>query len=136
MRFLILAIVLAFPVADLMVTVRLAQWTGVPLWVWLVGSAIAGVYVLTNERDEFRTRTLAAFRGHENPLRALLDSGRRVLAGLLLIAPGVISDGLALLLLALPINLHGRLAPQPVAAGRSPSRHRGRTVDGDYRRLD
>ena len=136
MRFLILAIVLAFPVADLILTVRLARWTGVPLWVWLVGSAIAGVYVLTNERAEFRMRTLAAFRGHENPLRALLDSGRRVAAGLLLIAPGVVSDALALVLLALPINLHGQFEPQPVAAGRGPSGQRGRTVDGDFRRLD
>lgn len=136
MRFLILAIVLAFPVADLVVTVRLARWTGVPLWIWLIGSAMAGVYVLTNERNEFRARTLAAFRGHENPLRSLLDSGRRVLAGLLLIAPGIISDGLALLLLALPINLHGRLEPQPVAAGRASSRHSASTVDGDFRRLD
>ncbi|MGH8802307.1 MAG: FxsA family protein, partial [Casimicrobiaceae bacterium] len=69
-------------------TVRLARLTGIPLWVWLIGSAIAGVYVLTNERHQFRMQTLAAFRGHENPLRALLDSGRRVLAGILLIAPG------------------------------------------------
>lgn len=136
MRFLILAIVLTFPVADLAVTVRLARWTGVPLWVWLVGSAIVGVYVLTNERDEFRRRTLAAFRGHENPLRALLDSGRRVLAGLLLIVPGVVSDALALLLLALPINLHGRLEPQPIAVGRSTTRRRASTVDGDFRRVD
>ncbi|MBS0327609.1 MAG: FxsA family protein [Proteobacteria bacterium] len=136
MRFLILAIVLAFPAADVMITVRLARWTGVPLWIWLTGSALAGMYVLTNERNEFRMRTLAAFRGHENPLRALLDSGRRVLAGILLIVPGVVSDALALLLLALPINLHGRLEPQPVAAGRAGARRRGSTVDGDFRRLD
>lgn len=136
MRFLILAIVLVFPVIDLIVTARLARWTGVPLWIWLAGSAFAGVWVLTNERDQFRMRTLAAFRGHANPLRALLDSGRRVLAGILLIAPGIVSDALALLLLALPINLRGQFDPQPAVAGRAPARRRGDTLDGDYRRLD
>ena len=35
MRFLLLAILLAFPVADLYVTARVARWAGIPLWVWL-----------------------------------------------------------------------------------------------------
>jgi UPF0716 protein FxsA len=129
-----LAIVLLFPLVDLVVTARFARWTGVPMWMWLAGSAIAGLWVLANERVQFRTRTLAAFRG-DSLLRGLLDSGRRVLAGLLLIAPGILSDVLALLLLLLPINQRGAFGgPEPVPAGRP---YRGNTtLDGDYRRLD
>ena len=127
MRFLMLAIVLIFPVVDLVVTARFARWTGVPLWMWLAGSAAMGLWVLANERVQFRTRALAAFRS-DSLLRGLLDSGRRVLAG-------VLTDLLALLLLMLPINQRGGFGPQPVAAGRSPYRER-RTLDGDYRRLD
>ncbi|HXR55926.1 MAG TPA: FxsA family protein [Casimicrobiaceae bacterium] len=132
MRFVMLAIVLLFPLVDLLVTARFARWTGVPMWMWLTGSAIAGLWVLANERVQFRARALAAFRG-DSLFRGLLDSGRRVLAGVLLIAPGVLSDVLALLLLLLPINQRGAFGgPAPVAAG-----HRGnRTLDGDYRRLD
>ncbi|MGC1818264.1 MAG: FxsA family protein [Casimicrobiaceae bacterium] len=136
MRFVVLAIVLGFPFADFLLTLRLARWTGVPLWVWLAGSAIAGMWVLANERDQFRMRTLAAFRGDQSLLRGLLDSGRRVLAGMLLILPGVLSDLLALLLLSLPINQRGALGPEPVPAGRSDYRRNSATLDGDYRRMD
>ncbi|MHB8496086.1 MAG: FxsA family protein [Casimicrobiaceae bacterium] len=136
MRFVVLAIVLGFPFADFLLTLRLARWTGVPLWVWLAGSGIAGMWVLANERDQFRMRTLAAFRGDQSLLRGLLDSGRRVLAGMLLILPGVLSDILALLLLSLPINQRGALDPEPVPAGRSSYRRNSTTLDGDYRRMD
>jgi UPF0716 protein FxsA len=91
--------------------------------------------VLANERVQFRSRALAAFRG-DTLLRGLLDSGRRVLAGVLLIAPGILTDALALLLLMLPINQRGAFGdPQPVAAGRFAYRNT-QTLDGDYRRLD
>ena len=133
MRFVMLAIVLAFPVVDLLVTIRFARWTGVPVWMWLVASAAAGLWVLASERVQFRARALAAFRG-DTLLRGLLDSGRRVLAGLLLIVPGIMSDLLALLLLLLPINQRGRFGDaEPVPAGRG---YRGRALEGDYRRLD
>jgi len=131
MRFVVLSIVLIFPVVDLFVTARFARWSGVPLWMWLTGSAIAGLWVLANERGQFRARALASFRG-DSLMRGLLDSGRRVLAGVLLVAPGILTDALALLLLMLPINRRGEFGPLPVTAGRGPRR----TLDGDYRRLD
>src|SRR5260221_14583722 len=126
MRFIILAIVLAFPIADLYLTSRVARWSGIPLWVWLGGSFVAGALLLNNERSEFRTKTVAALHGEQPVLRGLLDSGRRVLASLLLMLPGIASDIVALVLLALPLNL-GR-ADEPLAAGDA--------VDADYRRVD
>ena len=36
MRFIVLFILLSFPVIDLMVTMRFARWTGVPTLVWLL----------------------------------------------------------------------------------------------------
>jgi len=135
MRFVMLAIVLLFPLVDLVATARFARWTGVPMWVWLTGSAIAGLWVLANERVQFRARTLAAFRS-DSPFRGLLDSGRRVLAGILLIAPGILSDALAVLLLLLrPINQRGGFGgPQRVPAGQA--YRDNHALDGDYRRLD
>jgi UPF0716 protein FxsA len=135
MRFVMMAIVLLFPLVDLVVTARFARWSGVPMWMWITGAAFAGLWVLASERVQFRSRTLAAFRGDQSLLRGLLDSGRRVLAGMLLIVPGILSDVLALLLLLLPINLHG-FGPQPVTAGRAPYGRDHATLDGDYRRLD
>jgi UPF0716 protein FxsA len=118
----------------LYVTARIARWTGVPLWVWLAGSFLAGLLLLRNERLEFRTRTVAVLHGEQSLLRGLLDSGRKVAAAFLLIIPGIASDLLALLLLALPLNVGRAFEPQPQPAGRY-----GRdydAADGDYRRLD
>src|SRR6266496_5595537 len=127
MRFVVLLIVLSFPVIDVLATLRFARWTGIPALAWFVASALAGALLLRNERVTFRAKTLAALRGDQPLLRGLLDSGRRVLAALLLILPGVLSDVIALLLLLLPINIGRPLATQWAGSGR-------KTIEGDYRR--
>jgi UPF0716 protein FxsA len=134
MRFVVLAIVLAFPLLDVYVTARFARWTGVPLWAWLAAGLVGGLWLLRNERLAFRENTVAALHGEQSLLRGLVDSGRKVLAGLLLMMPGVVSDGIALLLLLLPINNRG-YGPQPAPAGRSTMRGGG-AIDGEYRRID
>jgi len=136
MRFVVLCILMVFPFLDLIVTARFARWSGVPMWMWLTASAVAGLWVLTNERGQFRARTLAAFRGDESLMRGLLDSGRRVLAGTLLLLPGILSDAIAVVLLLLPINQRNECGPQPVPAGRAAYRRDRRTLDGDYRRVE
>ena len=130
MRFIVLAIVLAFPVLDLLATVRFARWTGVPVWTWLALSTIAGFVLLRNERVAFRASTAAAMHGQHLMLRELFDSGRKVLAGFLFLLPGVLSDLIALVLLALPLNV-GR---EPIAYPRR--RTRGDALDGEYRRIE
>ena len=132
MRFVVLAILLAFPAADVYVTSRLARWTGVPLWIWLAGSFLLGLLLLRNERIQFRARTVAALHGEQPILRGVVDSGRKVLAAFLLILPGIASDLMALVLLALPMNVGRRFEPQPQYAGRVPRD----AIDGDYRRVD
>jgi len=112
------------------VVVRFARWTGVPVWLWLLVATLAGLNLLRHERTAFRARTIAAMHGGEPILRGLLDSGRKVLAGVLLILPGIVSDLVALLLLAFPLNVGRDLAPNTVPAGR------GAPIEGSYRRLD
>ena len=72
--------------------------------------------------------------GEQPLLRGLVDSGRKVLAGVLFMLPGVLSDLLALLLLALPLNLGREFAPHAVPAGRF--RASGKAIDGEYHRVD
>ena len=136
MRFIVLAIVLAFPLADIYLTTRVARWSGIPLWVWLSGSFVAGALLLNNERNEFRMKTVAALHGEQPVLRGLLDSGRRVLAGLLLMLPGIASDIVALVLLALPLNVGRSHEPLAAGAGQWPRRRDFDAIDGDYRRID
>jgi UPF0716 protein FxsA len=132
MRFLLLAIVLAFPLLDLYATVRFARWTGVPAWVWLGMSIVTGFVLLQSERHAFRAKLVAAMHGEQSMLRGLVDSGRKQLAALLFLLPGVISDVLALMLLALPLNVGRESGPQSAGARRSvPSRT---PLDGEFRR--
>jgi UPF0716 protein FxsA len=120
MRFVVFAILVAFPVLDLYASVNVARWSGVPLWAWLTVSTLAGFTLLRAERGAFRAQTVAMLHGEEPLFRGLLDSGRKVLAALLLIMPGIISDALAVVLLLLPINTTERYAR---------SLHRSREVD-------
>ena len=53
-----------------------------------------------------------------------------VLAAMLFILPGILSDLLAIALLMLPINLGRRLATQSAGTGF------GDPLDGDYRRIE
>ena len=129
MRFVVMLIVLIFPILDVVVTMRFARWTGIPAAALLLGPAIAGSLLLRHERVAFRARTLAALRGDQPLLRGLLDSGRKVLAAILLIVPGLVSDLMALTLLLLPLNLGASFAPMTAGTVR-------RVVDGDYRRVD
>ena len=133
MRFAMLVIVLGFPLIDLYATVRVARWTGVPVVVWLGLAALAGLCLLRNERIAFRANTVAAMHGEQPLLRGLFDSGRKVLAGMLLILPGILSDVMALALLALRFNLGPQFAPRAAAAGEFQGR---KSIDGEYRRLD
>jgi UPF0716 protein FxsA len=134
MRILLLLIVLGFPLIDMYATIRFARWTGVPVWGWLVMSFIAGAYLLRNERMAFRANTIAAMHGEQLLLRGLLDSGRKVLAGVLFLLPGVVSDLMALVLLALPLNLGRGFSPSTVAAGQY--RGRGKAIDGEFHRIE
>jgi UPF0716 protein FxsA len=115
MRFLAVAIVLSFPVLDLLLTIRFARWTGIPVWIWLAGGLVAGVALLRTERVAFRTRTVATMHGERSILRDMLDSGRKVLAGFFFIVPGVVSDLFALGLLMLPINVGRTMRPEPAS---------------------
>jgi UPF0716 protein FxsA len=133
MRLIVLVILLGFPAADLYATVRFAQWTGVPVWVWLSISVVSGLLLLRNERMAFRANVLAALHGEQSLLRGVVDSGRKVLAGIFLLLPGVMSDLFAVGLLMLPINI-GR-GIELTMGGRSPSGRRT-SIDGEYRRIE
>ena len=128
MRIVVLIILLGFPAVDIFVTIRFAEWTGVPVWFWLGAGTIAGWALLRNERVTFRAKSHAALSGQAPLLSSLLDSGRKVLAGILFLLPGIVTDVAALLLLALPINLTTRLQTQASGGGE--------VLDGEYRRLD
>ena len=69
MRFVLLAIVLTFPIVDLYITTRIARWNGIPVWGWLAAGFLGGLWLLRKERLSFRANTLAALHGEQSLLR-------------------------------------------------------------------
>ena len=62
MRFLVLLIVLTFPVIDVLATLRFARWTGVPALAWMLASTVAGLLLLHHERVGFRAMRVGTNR--------------------------------------------------------------------------
>ena len=125
MRLLLIAILLGFPLLEAVVLLRLAQTMGWWVLAWVVLSACAGVALLKNARYTLVTQLAAGLANGEFSIAALGYSARTVLAGLLLIFPGVVSDLIAITLLLLP-------GPR-IAAQRAP-RRAGTLIEGEFRR--
>jgi UPF0716 protein FxsA len=124
MRFLLLAILLGFPLLEILLLARLSETHGWWVLAWVMLAAVAGMALLKEARFALLARLGAALAAGEFSIAAFVDSGRTVLAGLLLIFPGVISDFIALTLLLLP-----RRVPEIVHA-----RAHGNVIDGQFRR--
>jgi UPF0716 protein FxsA len=124
MRVWLLAMLLGFPLLEVVVLARLAETGGWWVLAWVVLAAAAGVVLLKEARFALLARLGAALASGQYPIAALIDSARTVLAGLLLILPGVVSDALALGLLLLP-----RAVPAEASV-----RAAGSVYEGRYRR--
>jgi UPF0716 protein FxsA len=127
MRLLLIGILLGFPLLEAVVLVRLANTMGWWVLAWMMLSACAGVALIKEARFAMLARLAAGLAHGEFSIAALTDSARVVLAGLLLIFPGVVSDLIAITLLLLP--------RQDVA--REPARRprvRGPVIEGEFRR--
>lgn len=103
MRLLIVFfILLGFPALEIFVLFRLADAIGWWLLPWLILSAAAGWALIQEERLAVFGRLFSSLQSGQPLGYAMLDSLRTLFAGVLLIFPGVISDGLAVILLLLP----------------------------------
>ena len=73
--------------------------------------------------------------GEQPLLRGLFDSGRKVLAGMLFLLPGVLSDVMALALAGAAVQSRPRICA--AAPRRAAIIRRGpKSIDGEFRRLD
>lgn len=128
-RLLLLMILLGFPLLEATVLVRLSSG-GHAWWVvaWCILAALAGMALIKEARFALVARLAAALSEGRFSIAALVESARTVVAGLLLIFPGVISDFIALALLLMPV-------PRPVVERTSSARvHPGTIIDGEFRR--
>lgn len=137
MRLLILGILMGFPLLEGGVLYRLGQGHGGWVVAWLCFSAIAGIVLIKQARFSLITRLASDLSRGQFSLAAIIDSSRTVLAGLLLIFPGIISDVMALVLLLLPIREPAyQYAPVRADRAATPAResNHGGVIEGEFRR--
>lgn len=126
MRLVLAAILLGFPLLEAVVLVRLSETMGWWVLAWVVLAACAGMALIKEARFALVARLAAGFAQGSFSIAALTDSARTVIAGLLLIFPGVVSDLIALTLLLLP-------SPRVVSEHHErPAR--GTLIEGEFRR--
>ena len=126
-RLLLIAILLGFPVLELVVLVRLGHTLGWWVLAWVVLAACAGIGLMKEARFALLARLAAGFAEGRFSIAALTDSARTVIAALFLIFPGVVSDLIALTLLLLP-------GPKAIVETGSIRDIGGSVIDGEFRR--
>ena len=97
-----LLVLFGLPALEIYTMFQLAESIGWWLLAWLLFSAIFGWILIKEESMAVFGRLAVAVQNGQSPFVALWDNGRTILAGLLLIFPGVISDFVALVLLLWP----------------------------------
>ena len=127
MRLLLMAILLGFPLLEAVVLVRLSETLGWWILAWVVLAACAGMALIKEARFAMLARLAAGLAHGQFSIVALTDSARTVVAGILLIFPGVVSDLIALTLLLLP-------GPRFVSDSASRREAEGSLIEGEFRR--
>jgi len=125
--FLILLILLGFPVLDIFSLVRLSEIIGGWWLAWVLASALLGWLLIRGEGMRMPLKLVGALQSGHSLSFALLDSFRTILAGLLLIFPGVASDLLAVILLLLP-------RPRAQTREAAPAANEEIIIEGEWRR--
>jgi UPF0716 protein FxsA len=144
MRFLIIGLLIGFPLAEGALLYRLATGPeGHGGWVlaWLVFAVMAGVVLIKQARFSLIARLTSALSQGQFSLAAFIDSFRTVIAGLLLIFPGLISDVMAMILLLIPVREPAFInAQQTRSAGHSRNASSAQSerpadiLEGEFRR--
>jgi UPF0716 protein FxsA len=136
-----LLLILLFPLAEIATFILVGGAIGVVRTLGLViVSALVGVVML---RDAGVMTALKLQRQKGNPAAVLAEGGARMLAGLLLLIPGFLTD-IAAILVLIPATrrlLFGRLVASASSVGPAqpdmrPQTMRPDVIEGDFRRLD
>lgn len=133
--------VLALLVAEVYTLIRVGGAIGpAPTILLLIAAAVAGSWLVRRQGTAVLARVRAALEHGEMPAQALVEGAVLLAAGFLLMLPGLLSDGVALLLLVPPLRhwLVRRLGRGAAVATERPAGPRPgrRVIEGDWTRED
>jgi UPF0716 protein FxsA len=95
----------AFPLIEIAVLIKVGEAIGFwPTMLLLIAAAVLGSVVIREQGLSVASRTFEVMREGRIPIEPMLDSYVVIMAGLLLIIPGLVSDVVGLLLLVPPVR--------------------------------
>lgn len=112
---LFLLILLAFPVLEIWVLIELGSRYGWALLGYLVVMAILGWRLILDEKVMIFGRVAQTLVQGGTPAKVLFGSAKNMIAGILLIIPGVITDIFAVILLLIPSPKPLFPSPKPLS---------------------
>lgn len=104
MRLIFLLGVLAFPVVEIWILINLTQQYGSIVVLYLLVVAVLGIKLIRDEKSLFSVRMMQTLSQGTNPFKAIFGSARNIIAGILLIVPGIMTDIIAAAILLIPIS--------------------------------
>jgi len=146
-------ILVALPIMELMQLVRCGQLVGFwATFALVVGAGILGTFVLSRQSRGALRRAAAALEEGRPPMADALDGAFLMMAGLLLITPGFVTDFFALLLLIPPLRhaltrwtiarmgeragIHAQTVGADGAQPSPADQGKGPIIEGEFERLD
>ena len=131
-----LLLILLFPLAEIATFIFVGGAIGITRTLALViASSAIGLIML---RDAGAVTALKLQRRTANPAAILAEGGARILAGLLLLIPGFLTDIAAGLILIPAIRrlALARVGKKAPASGQGTADFGQKTIEGDFRRID
>jgi len=104
MRLILTLALLAFPIAEIWILINLFQQYGWWVLLYLVAMVLLGLQLIRDEKLLFSGRMMQSLSQGGNPMKAVFGSARNIIAGILLIIPGVLTDLIAVVLLLIPVD--------------------------------
>ncbi len=105
LRFALLLVFIAFPLLEIALLIKVGQTIGFwPTIVILIAAAVLGIVVVHQQGLSMMSRALAAMNEGKPPIEPVFDGFVVIMAGFLLLIPGLLTDAAGLLLLIPPVR--------------------------------
>ena len=131
MRLIVTLALLAFPIAEIWILISLFQEYGWWVLLYLVVMFLLGLQLIRDEKLLFSGRMMQSLSQGGNPMKAMFGSARNIIAGILLIIPGVLTDLIAVVLLLIPVD---KSAIKPSTFKQQAAN--GDVIEGEFHRED
>ncbi len=130
MRLFIILILLAFPALEIWLIIDLTAQYGWWFIAYLVIVTFLGWRLIQEEKQLFAGRMMQTLAQSASPGSALFGSVKNLIAGILLLIPGLMTDGIAVILLLIPST------SSPSKAAFKQGAANDDVIEGEYTRED